>query len=75
MRGDRLTGWNKRLKGKFMSRFGKNGGLFHRYLKNQDGVSAIEYAFIAAATGTALALTLPTLQANLTTLLLSIWPS
>ena len=74
MRADRHAGLNKRLKGNFMSRFGKSGGLVHRYLKNQDGVTAIEYAFIAAATGTALALTMPTLQANLTALFLSIWP-
>lgn len=57
-----------------MNKFGRRDGLIQHFLKNQDGVSAIEYAFIAAATGTALALTMPTLQANLTALFLSIWP-
>ena len=34
-------------------------------LKDDGGVAAIEYAFIASATGLALAATMPSVQANL----------
>lgn len=35
------------------------------FLKDDNGVAAIEYALIAAATGLALASTLPSLQSNM----------
>ena len=42
--------------------FGKLGSDF---LENEDGATAIEYALIAAATGLALAATLPAIETNL----------
>jgi pilus assembly protein Flp/PilA len=38
---------------------------FVRFLKNEDGVTAIEYGLIAAATGLALAVAMPAIESGL----------
>ena len=43
-----------------------------RFVRDESGATAIEYALIAAATGLALAAVMPTLKANLTTTFTSI---
>jgi len=40
---------------------------FAKFVKDESGVTAIEYGLIAAATGLALAAVMPTIKTNLTT--------
>jgi pilus assembly protein Flp/PilA len=42
------------------------------FLKNEDGVTAIEYGLIAAATGLALAATMPAVETGLGTVFVSV---
>ena len=45
---------------------------FAKFVRDESGVTAIEYGMIAAATGLALAAVMPTIKSNLTTTFTSV---